>query len=143
MMAIAGGLFADSQDIIPVLEALEKQGFRTFDLIGPEELFTELGEIGAAMGDQLEQQRHTAAGTISGITINPQSYSVEDPTARPVREELTDLGLGVEEADFYVTGLEQYRQLLLVRTSAGRLDDARRIMGEHGAVLFEKSQASA
>jgi hypothetical protein len=136
-MTIAAGLFADSQDVIRVLDALESSGFRTFDLIGPDELFTELGETGEEIAAQIEQQRHTAAGAISGITFNPFPYSVADPSARPVRAELTDLGLGEEEADFYVTGLEQYRQLVLVRTRAGRLEEARGILAEHGGLLFE------
>jgi hypothetical protein len=136
-MQLVGGLFADNQSLADALEALDKKGFRTFTVFGPDELFREPVES-PEVEERLESQHQTAMGTIGGISVNPRPYAVEDPDARPVTEELMDMGMSEEEANFFVAGLHQNRLLLLVRVKAGRAEEAREVLEEQGSTISEE-----
>ena len=135
-MAIIGALFAEPGQITDALNALDDEGFHDFIVFGPEELFTE--PITAAWLEELEEnEQHTAAGTVSGISVNPRPYAPDDPSATGIHADLRGMGIGEEDADRYVSGLQQSHTLLLVQTAAGRAAAARQILDEAGGRTSE------
>lgn len=133
-MSIIGGLFDDEPQLTMALEALQDHGFNTFTVFGPDELFKEPA-TDEDVEERLESQRHTAAGAIGGISVNPRTYRPDDASARPVEEDLADFGLGEPEQDFYVSGLQQNKLALLVHTKADRAEEAREVLQREGAIL--------
>jgi hypothetical protein len=133
-MGIVAALFAEPGDITDALDALEAEGFRDFTVFGPEELFTEPVRPDE-MEEGWESGQHTAAGTISGISVNPRPYVPDDASADSIHDDLRDIGLGEADADRYVSGLHQSYTLLLVQSSADREEIARRLLREAGGLM--------
>ncbi len=133
-MRVIGGLLNDEYGLLLVAEALQRHGFDTYTVFGPEELFREPGTK-PNLQRRLEEQAHSAGGTVDGISVNPVPFDVQDPSAQTVTEGLIDLGVPEGEADFYVSGLHQGRLLLLLRTKTGRAEEAKRLFRKHDAIL--------
>lgn len=131
---IVGALFTHEQELTQALEALEEHGFREYTVFGPEELFKE-PIVRDDVEDSLESSQHTSAGTISGITADPGPANEEDPDARPLEDEFQDFGIGPEETDFYVAGIQQNHAAVLVSAHRGRAEEIRRILQAQGAIL--------
>jgi hypothetical protein len=130
-MPIIGTLFAEPGQITEALDALEADDFQDFTVFGPEELFT--GPVlSPQMEEQAESQRHMAAGTVSGISVNPRPYAPDDPNATSAHDDLRGMGIGERDADRYVSGLHQNQTLLLVQTAAGRATIARGLLEKAG-----------
>jgi hypothetical protein len=133
-MTIVGGLFEDEPELTMALETLQDHGFDTFTVLGPEELFKEQ-VVDEDTEERLESPQHTAAGVISGITVNPRTYHPDDASAQSIEDDLEDFGLSKAERDFYVAGLQQNKTALLVKTRADRADEAREVLQQEGATL--------
>lgn len=133
-MQLIGGLFKDKQDLSLALADLDEEGFRAFNVFGPSELFRSPGAEDE-VEESVETPKHTAQGTIGGISVSPRPIATEDPSAQPVVADLREIGVPEKEADEFVAGLHQDLLLLLVQTKAERGDRAREIMEERQATL--------
>lgn len=132
-MTIVGGLFEDEPELTMALESLQDHGFNTFTVFGPEELFKE-PVVDEETEERLESPQHTAAGAISGITVNPRTYRPDD-SAQTIEDDLEDFGLSEAERDFYVAGLQQNKTALLVQARADRAEEVRGLLQQEGATL--------
>lgn len=138
-MQLVGGLFKDKQDLSLALEELNEKGFRAFNVFGPSELFRSPGTEDE-VEESLETPKHTADGTIAGISVSPRPLTPEDPSAQPVAEDLEKMGIPEKEADEFVAGLHQDLLLLLVQTKGARGDEARQVMERHQATLTHQME---
>ncbi len=133
-MNITGGIFAEWQDLTNTLRSLEEAGFSDYSVYGPEELFTET-ETSADQSERLDSPQHTAAGTISGVTVNPASGDEATRGAKPLDEAFSDLGFGPSDVARLVAGLQQNQTALLVSAPADRVGQARQLLQRGGARL--------
>lgn len=133
-MQIIGAIFDDEDDLTPALEALREAGFETYKLFGADD-FSGDPDVEGSVETDSTGQKHTAAGTVSGISVNPPAEVPENPSTETVRDELMAVGLSEADAEIFVTGLGQDRLLLLVQTWTGRTEDADEILQQHNARL--------
>lgn len=126
-MELVGGIFETEQDLTRALDQLSEKGFVSFKVFGPDELYREPG-TDEAMEESVETQQHTASGTISGISVNPDADEPDDPSAETVTDDFMDLGWPEEIADEFVSSLHQDRVVLITRVKAGRLEEAQEAM---------------
>lgn len=134
-------LFKSRKELTSALTDLNENGFDMFTVFGPEDLFGAPEPV----EEELESAKHMAAGTVSGISVNPRPYAGDGgrPDARPVTEELQEMGLTSKTADYLAAGLQQERLALIVGAKAGRQEEAREILRNHGAfMLFSESSGS-
>ncbi|HSM58336.1 MAG TPA: hypothetical protein VK879_19435 [Candidatus Sulfomarinibacteraceae bacterium] len=132
-MELVGGIFDNEQDLTLALQALSEKGFVAFEVFGPDELFRQ-GVIDEEMAESLESQQHTAMGSIGGISVNARPYIPDEPSARPISDDLMQLGLPEEVADEFVAGIQQDGLLLMLRTKAARAAEAQEILEENSAL---------
>lgn len=138
-MQLVGGLFKDKQDLALALEDLNDKGFVAFNVFGPSELFRSPGTE-EEVEESVETPKHTAPGTIGGISVNPRPTTTDDPSAQQVLEDLEKIGVPEKEADEFVAGLHQDLLLLLVQTKAERGEEARTVMEGREATLVHQMQ---
>lgn len=138
-MQLVGGLFKDKQDLSLALEDLNDKGFVAFNVFGPSELFRSRG-MDEEVEESVESPKHTAAGTIDGISVTPRPLAPDDPSARQITDDLHQMGVPEQEADEFVAGLHQDLLLLLVQTKAERGEEAREIMEERQATIAYQMQ---
>lgn len=138
-MQLVGGLFKDKQDLSLALADLDEKGFRAFNVFGPGDLFRSPG-ADDEIEESVETPKHTAQGTIGGISVNPRPVAPDDPTAQPVFDDLQKMGIREEEASEFVAGLHQDLLLLLVQTKAERGDEAREVMEARQATLTHQME---
>lgn len=136
-MEIIGAIFNDEDDLTPALEALRDAGFETYKLFGADDFSGDPDIEGSVETDSTGQQ-HTAAGTVSGISVNPPADIPEETSTETIRDELMALGLSQDDAEIFVTALQQDRLLLLVQTWTGRTDEADEILQQHDARMTRR-----
>lgn len=136
-MQIIGALFDDEDELTPALEALREAGFETYKVFGADDFSGDRGVEGSVETDSAGQQ-HTAAGTVSGISVNPPANIPEEPSTETVRDELMAVGLSENDAEIFVTSLAQDRLLLLVQTWTGRTDEADELLQQHNARMTRR-----
>lgn len=138
-MQLVGGLFKDKQDLSLALEDLNDKGFVAFNVFGPSELFRSPG-VDEEIEESAETPKHTAGGTIDGISVTPRPLAPDDPSAQEVVADLHEMGVPEQEAEEFVAGLHQDLLLLLVQTKAGRGEEAREVMEQRQATLVHEMQ---
>lgn len=138
-MQLVGGLFKDKQDLSLALEDLNEKGFVAFNVFGPSELFRSPG-VDEEVEESTETPKHTAGGTIDGISVTPRPLAPDDPSARQVSEDLHQMGVPDEKVDEFVAGLHQDLLLLLVQTKAERGEEAREVMEKGQATVAYQMQ---
>jgi hypothetical protein len=126
-MEIVGGIFRDEKSLTPALDSLADAGFKRFMIFGAEDLLDD-GGLDERREEDSISRKHTAAGTISGISANPPSNLPDDRKPQSGEDDLMGVGLPEEEAEEFVRALQQDRLLLLVQTKAGRAPDAEEIL---------------
>lgn len=126
-MELVGGIFETEQDLTRALDQLSEKGFVAFKVFGADELYREPG-TDEEMEASLKSPQHTASGTISGISVNPESDEPDDPSAESVTDDFMDLGWPEEIAAEFVSSLHQNRVVLLTRVKTGRLEEAQEAM---------------
>ncbi len=128
-MEIVAAIFSDEETLAPALKALEEAGFDTHMVFGPDDFS---GVPGLEDEGDSPTQQHTAAGTISGISVNPPADIPEQPSTETIQDELMAVGLSQSDAQNFVGALQQDRLLLLVQTWTGRTADAEEILQNYG-----------
>jgi hypothetical protein len=136
---LVGGLFEDKQDLTLALADLNEKGFRAFNVFGPGELFRSPGADDNTE-ESVETAKHTAQGTIGGISISPRPIATDDPSAQPVLDDLQEMGVPKREASQFVAGLHQDLLLLLVQTKAQRGEEALEVMEARQAKLTHQME---
>lgn len=138
-MEIVGSIFHDEESLTPALNGLRDAGFETYMVFGPEN-FT--GEPGIDEDGDAEPtaRKHTAAGTVSGISVNPPPRIPDEPSTKTVEDELMAVGLPHEDAQHFVGELEEDRLLLLVQTWSGRTTEVENIVRSHDGQLVRRIQ---
>jgi hypothetical protein len=140
-MEIVGGIFADKQDLVLALHDLDEQGFVAFNVFGPSELFR-APDTDEEIEESIESPRHTAMGTVDGISVSPRPYIPDDPSAQPVTDDLTQLGVPEKLAETFVAGLQQDKLLLLLKSKESKADEAVSVMEERGAILYRATETT-
>lgn len=140
-MRIVGGLFEEDEDLTLALQDLRDAGFVAISVFGPVELYRSL-EPDMEIEQVLDSQQHMAGGAVEGITFHHRPLMTEDPSAQTVADDLQMLGVPEGEAELFVAGLRLDQFLLLLRTKAGRAEDAEAIMEDAGAIAV-RSMAPA
>lgn len=136
-MQIIGAIFNDEDDLAPALDALRDAGFETYKLFGADDFSGDPGVEDSVETDST-RQKHTAAGTVSGISVNPPADIPEETSTETIRDELMALGLSQDDAEIFVTALQQDRLLLLVQTWTGRTDEADELLQQHNARMTRR-----
>ena len=134
-MEIVGAIFQDEETLTPVLEALQEAGFNTFMVFGSDD-FT--GELGAGDDAESTTQQHTAAGAVSGISVNPPADIPDEPSTETIEDELMAVGLPRTDAEMFVSALQQNRLLLLVQTWTGRTETVEELLQTHDAQMLRR-----
>lgn len=118
-MEIVGSIFRDEESLTPALDALRDAGFETYMVFGPEDFTGEPSIENDGEADSATA-KHTAAGTVSGMSVNPPAQIPDEPSTETIEDELMAVGLPRDDARQFVSELEQDRLLLLVQTGSGR-----------------------
>lgn len=127
-MEIVAAIFTDEETLTTALDALEEAGFTTHMVFGRDDFSGESGMDNAA---ESSTRRHTAAGTISGISVNPPAEIPDEPSTETVEDELMAVGLSRSDARSFLPAMEQDRLLLLVPTWTGRTADLEQLLQSH------------
>ena len=136
-MEIVGGILSDEETLTAALQALEEVGLKTHLVYGLDDFS---GEPGANNGEEAPEntQQHTAAGTVSGISVNPPSDIPDDASTETIKDELMAVGLPATDAEMFVSGLQADQLLLLVQTWTGETQKAEEIMKAHDAKMLRR-----
>lgn len=136
-----GALFKSREELTDALVDLDDKGFNMFTVFGPEDLFS-APRAAETVKEEMESAAHTAAGTVSGISVNPRPYTGNNRDAQPVTEKIRKMGLSTKAADYLAAGLQQDRLALIVGTKVGRKEEARDILRNHGAFMLFSEPAA-
>lgn len=127
-MDIVGAIYTDEETLTTALDALEEAGFTTYMVFGRDDFSGEPGMDNAA---ESSTRRHTAAGTIGGISVNPPAEIPDEPSTETVEDELMAVGLSQSDARSFISAMQQDRLLLLVPTWSGRTADLEQLLRAH------------
>lgn len=138
-MEIVGAIFSDEGSLTRALNALRGAGFETYMVFGPDDFS---GEPDMENGDEgtSSAPQHTAAGTVSGISVNPPSDIPGEPSTETIQDELMAVGLSQADARSFTGALQQDHLLLLVQTSSGRTESVTEILQAHDAQSLQRMQ---
>jgi hypothetical protein len=138
-MEIVGAIFQDETSLNPALDALQDAGFDTFMVFGPDDFSGEPGIENDEEGT-ITPRKHTAAGTVSGISVNPPPEVPDAPSTETIEDELMAVGLLQSDARSFIAALQQDHLLLLVQTASGDTGSVTEIIEDHDAQSLQHIQ---
>lgn len=127
-MEIVGAIFTGEETLTPALDALEEAGFNTYMVFGRDDFS---GEPGMDIAADSSTRKHTAAGTVGGISVTPPAEIPDKPSTETVEDELMAVGLSRSDARSFLSAMEQDRLLLLVPSWTGRTADLEQLLRSH------------